>query len=177
MGTRGALELGAVVAALAWPAASPVGAPERTHGPAPMHAMHSSLTRVTWDGVQRVLDVSVRLFTDDFTTAVSRRTGAHYTVATGMSDTAVVAYARSALSVRDAAHAVVSFTGCGQRREQDVTWVCLRAPMPAEPAHLDVSNRALHELFEDQVNIVQVALRGWTKTLVFTRDDGVQRWP
>ena len=142
-----------------------------------VHPMHTSVTRVSYDAGAHVLEVSMRLFTDDFTTAVSRRAGAHPTAATGMGDEAVMTYARSALSVRDGTHGTLAFVGCGQRRELDFTWVCLRATLADEPTQLDVSNRALHELFADQVNIVQLVLRGRTKTLVFTRDDGMQRGP
>ena len=179
MPSRVAFEVGVAVA-LAWPAAPLASRPVHLGASVPMHemhAMHSSVTRVSYDGAARALEVSMRLFTDDFTTAVSRRTGTRYTVATGMSDDAVVAYARAALSVRDGTRPAVSFTCCGQRRELDFTWVCLRAALPDEPAQLDVSNRALHELFDDQVNIVQLVLRGRTRTLVFTRDDGMQRGP
>lgn len=142
-----------------------------------LHPMHTSVTRVSYDARAHTVDVSMRLFTDDFATAVARRTGTAPAPAAAKRDDDAITYARSALAVRDGARGTLALVGCGQRRELDFTWVCLRASLPEEPAQLEVSNRAMHELFDDQVNVVQVVLRGRTKTLVFTRDDGMQRAP
>ena len=65
---------------------------------------------------------------------------------------------------------------CGQRTEQDLTVVCLRARVVRRPAKLGVVNSALTEAFADQVNIVQVALGGGMRSLLFTRDSRSEQW-
>ena len=136
-----------------------------------LHALHTSLTRVTVDAAAREVRVSMRLFSDDFATALARQSP---TVSIGadhrVPDAAAVAYARAALMLRQDGGGAIALVGCGQGREQDLTTVCLRASLAKVPTSLEVVNRALTEAFPDQVNIVQVTIQGRTKSLLFTRD-------
>ena len=144
-----------------------------------LHALHTSLTRVTVNAAAKRIDVMYRVFSDDFATVLGRRSppvasGADHRVP----EAAAVAYAKATLLLRDETGVAIVLEGCGQSYEQDLTIVCLRAPVARVPQRLDVVNRALTEAFPDQVNIVQVVVQGKTTSLLFTRDAlGVQRAP
>ena len=136
-----------------------------------LHALHTSLTRVTVDASAREVRVSMRLFSDDLAATLSRQvppvaSGPHHRVP----EAAAVAYARGSLALRDDAGRTIALSGCGQVWEQDLTTICLRAVLARLPASLEVVNRALTESFPDQVNIVQVVLAGRMRSLLFTRD-------
>jgi tetratricopeptide (TPR) repeat protein len=125
------------------------------------HALHTSLSKVMVEG-DTVLMARLRLFTDDFTTAL----GARFK---GVKpDT--LAYATARFTVKADNGAPVAWRSCGATVEQDLTVVCLRARVARAPARLAVVNGLLTEAFADQVNIVQVTMAGHTKSLLFTRD-------
>ena len=133
------------------------------------HALHTSLSKLVVEG-DTVLTVRLRLFTDDFTTAL----GARFKGA--KPDT--LAYATSRFSVKADNGAPLGWRWCGAAVEQDLTVVCLRARLARVPSRLTVANSLLTEAFVDQVNIVQVTMGGRTKSLLFTRDaQGAQEAP
>ena len=143
------------------------------------HALHTALARVTVNAEASRVDVSYRVFSDDFATALRQQTPAVKSGADHhVPDEAAVAYAKATLVLRDERQVAIVLSGCGQTYEQDLTIVCLRAPVVRLPSHLNVVHRALTEAFADQVNIVQVVVGGKTTSLLFTRDAlGVQRAP
>ena len=128
------------------------------------HPIHSSLTEIT-RGPAGTLTVSVRLFADDFGTALRRRGGPPRSW-----DAAAFAYAATHLVLADGRRAL-PFTWCGARRQGIVVWLCLRAPAPPRADRLVVHNRIHFELFEDQVNLVQATLDGRRRSVLFTRGD------
>ncbi len=88
-----------------------------------------------------------------------------------VSDSAACRYATAAVSVRDAAGALLPVARCATERAAAVTWI--RLAVPAErPVGLRLRNAFLFERFADQVNIVQADLGGATRTILFTTGDG-----
>ena len=130
------------------------------------HPIHSTLTEITHDPAARTLDVSVRVFADDFGTALQRRGGPPRSW-----EAAAFAYAATHFTLL-AGRRALPFTWCGVRRQGIVMWLCLRAPAPRAAGKLTVHNRMHFELFEDQVNVVQATLGGRRHSVLFTRGDG-----
>lgn len=136
----------------------------------PAHPLHTTLTTVTWQGDRRELEVALRTLTQDLAEAVTR--APRSPAASGsVPDSAACRYATAALSVRDAAGALLRVARCVTERAADVTWI--RLAIPAErPMGLRFSNAFLFERFADQVNIVQADLAGAPRTILFTTGDG-----
>jgi hypothetical protein len=130
------------------------------------HPIHSSLTEIRHDAAARTLNVSVRVFADDFGVALQRRGGPPRSW-----EAAAFAYAATHFILAEGRR-VLPFTWCGARRQGIVVWLCLRAPAPAATGRLVVHNRIHFELFEDQVNVVQATLGGRRQSVLFTRGDG-----
>ena len=129
------------------------------------HPIHSTLTQIRHDPAARALDISVRVFADDFGTALRRRGGPPRSW-----EAAAFAYAATHFTVAEGRRAL-PFTWCGVRRRGIVLWLCLRAPAPGAAERLTVHNRMHFELFEDQVNVVQATLGGRRHSELFTRGD------
>lgn len=130
------------------------------------HPIHSTLTEIRLDPAARALDISVRVFADDFGTALRRRGGPPRSW-----EAAAFAYAATHFTLVERGRAL-PFTWCGVRRRGIVLWLCLRAPAPGAAGRLTVHNRMHFELFEDQVNVVQATLGGRRHSELFTRGDG-----
>ena len=142
--------------------------------PAAAHPLHTSLAEVAYDPATRSVTVLLRVFTDDFSADVVRRTGARPGAGGVPSDEAMLRYVASRFTLVTARGDTLAFRWCGARRAEVQLFLCLRAPAPAPPAGARVRSAILSETFADQVNIVQASLGGRRQTLLFTRGDGAK---
>lgn len=128
------------------------------------HPIHSTLTQITHDRATRTATVSVRVFADDFGTAIRRLPGAR----AAPFDAAALAYARRTLTLTAPGGKPLPLRWCGARRAGEVVWLCLRAPAPGGLRGVAVHNRMHFELFSDQVNVVQAVSGRRRQSVVFT---------
>src|SRR2546426_266834 len=103
-----------------------------------LHPLHMTPTELSFNAVDRTVQVSVRAFADDFHAAA--RDG---------SDSAAFVYLRSALTLSDRDRRVMPLAWCGVRRDGDLLWLCLRAPAPRGLAGVQVCARLLFERYRD----------------------------
>jgi hypothetical protein len=128
------------------------------------HPLHTTMAEVTIDRARNTLRVVVRVFADDFGTALNaaRKTGSW--------DERAADYVARAISVADEARRPLALRGCGTRHQGDLLWLCAETNLP--PAHkLSLRDRMLSELFADQVNVVRVTDGPQTRTMLFTHGD------
>jgi hypothetical protein len=138
------------------------------------HPLHTSLAQMTVDSRTGIVDVSLRVFVDDFTAATqqwmrrnSSRPGA----------TLPIAYARASFIVRESTGRVLILRSCGEKRVGDLMWICLRGRLSPNATASAVLSRLLVEKFDDQVNIVQASYSGRRANLLFTAGDGEKQLP
>jgi hypothetical protein len=158
-----------LVAALAWLATA---APRPAHA----HPLHTTLAELSYDPASRVLDVSLRVFADDFAAAVARRAGAR-TVGALPPDSAMFRYVAERFALAAPGAGPVALRWCGVRRSGDVLLLCLRATAVPALAGVRVRSTLLHELFTDQVNLVQASYGGRRRMLMFTPGTGAKPLP
>lgn len=134
-------------------------------GTAGAHPIHTTLTQIGYDREARAVTLSVRVFADDFGTALARLPYA------GSFEAASLAYARRTLTLRDSRGRSIPLGWCGARKTGVVIWLCLRAPSPRGLSGMTIHNRMHFELFDDQVNLVQATVNGRKRSVLFTRGD------
>jgi hypothetical protein len=138
------------------------------------HPLHMSFAGVTFDPAARAVTVSLRVFADDFSADVARRTRAPVGADGMPPDEAVFRYVTARFAVVTARGDALAFRWCGARRTGAQLEVCLRAPASAVPTGARVRNAILSEAFGDQVNVVQISFGGRRQTLFFTPGDGAK---
>jgi hypothetical protein len=152
-----------------------------TARPALAHPLHTTLAELSYDPSARVLNVSLRVFADDFTAAVTRRPGARTearTVASTLTDSAMFRYVAERFAVATSPGArPVAWRWCGVRRAGDVFLLCLRAAGVPALAGSRVRSALLNEVFADQVNLVKASYGGRRQMLLFTPRDGAKPLP
>jgi hypothetical protein len=137
------------------------------------HPLHSTITELTEDRAHGLVRATVRVFADDFGTAVSRAAHGRVSPASGAAwDAAVAAYATSVFGLQDAQGRPIALRSCGIRRTGDLLWVCLEGTASQPLASLRVRSAVLCDLFDDQVNVVQGTAGGERRSLLFVRGDG-----
>jgi hypothetical protein len=130
------------------------------------HPLHTTMAEVTIDRPRGTLRVVVRVFADDFGTALDAAGK------TGSWDERAARYLGRALSIVDAARRPLAMRDCGTRRQGDLLWLCAEATVPAAPAsRFSLRDRMLCELFADQINVVRVTDGAQMRTMLFTHGD------
>lgn len=135
---------------------------------AAVHPMHTTFTEIVQPAVRGEVTVTIRGFEDDLTAAA--RVG----TPTGTADSAITIYLRQRALLTDRSGRDVPFNAIGLRRSTGVIWVTLRSGRPVDLAGSRFINRALTEIFADQVNLVQVKAGGRNRTIMFTPGDGTK---
>jgi len=131
------------------------------------HPLHTTLTELRYQEVDRVVELTVRAFADDVRSALGGN----------VTDAAAFGYLRSTFTLADRAGRPLSVAWCGLRRTDAVLWLCLRAAAPDGVSGLRIRAGLLFDLYEDQINIVQVSERGRRTVLLFTRGDAPKPLP
>ena len=134
------------------------------------HPLHTTLTEVSEDRAHGTVRAVIRVFADDFGTAVTK--SATKTAATG--DAAAMAYVSRAFSFTDRSGHPLALTSCGTKRTSDLLWICVEAPSKDGLAPLRVKSAVLCDLFDDQINVVQGTVAGARKSVLFTRGDAAK---
>ena len=138
------------------------------------HPLHTSFAQLAVDTETGAVNVSLRVFIDDFSAAAaqwSKRNPGE----SGMS--AAVAYARASFTIRESSGRAIILQSCGEKRVGDLMYVCLRGKLSPRASVSTVLSRPLVEKFDDQVNIVQVTYSNRKANLLFTRGDKEKRLP
>ncbi|HYC39139.1 MAG TPA: DUF6702 family protein [Chitinophagaceae bacterium] len=128
-----------------------------------LHPLHLSTTEVNHNASEHSLEITCRIFADDFEAALSKMfsTKADFSDAAMKvkMDTLVSRYIRSKLQLgADDRPVVMSYLGF--EKESDVVYVYLEVPRVARVKKLTASNAIMHDMFEDQSNIMHVTVNG-----------------
>lgn len=135
------------------------------------HPLHSTITELTEDRARGVVRATIRVFADDFGTAVSRSTHGRAVAAGPQWDASAFAYVASVFGFTDRAGHALTLRSCGIKRTADLLWICVEATSQAGLSPLQVRNAVLCNLFDDQVNVVQAVVGSARRSVLFTRGD------
>lgn len=136
------------------------------------HPLHTTITELTEDRARGTVRAMIRVFADDFGTAVSKSARGKIAPNSGAAwDAAVLAYATSAFGLQDAQGRTIPMRSCGVKRTSELVWLCLEAVTTQPLGSLRVRNAVLCDLFDDQVNVVQGTVNGKRRSLLFMRGD------
>lgn len=143
--------------------------------PLAAHPLRTTITELTEDRGRGVARATIRVFADDFATAVKRVARNAALPSSGPAwDAASLRYASFAFTFADKSGRALSARSCGVRRTADLLWLCLEVDAVNGLSALTVRNTMLCDLFEDQVNVVQGTIGGARRSLLFTRGDRVK---
>lgn len=136
------------------------------------HSFHATLAEVEFNEESKRVEIAIRLFTDDLEKALSARAGKNVRLdLTEGVDASIAAYLRSNFVLRDDEGREVELRWVGRESDARVTWVYVDGPLPARATRVSIQSSLLVELFEDQVNSVNIRRAGKRSGLTFTRGD------
>ncbi|HZF39944.1 MAG TPA: DUF6702 family protein [Blastocatellia bacterium] len=146
-----------------------------------LHKIHVSVTNLEFDRPKQMVEIVIRVFTDDLENALSRRAkqAAPIDPATAGKDRQFIepamAYLRSSFELKNKTGrpVVLSWNGIeGQPDGQaDMIWIFVKGRMPGGLEGAQMRNKIFCELFDDQVNIVNAKHQGKQFGLMFEAKD------
>lgn len=141
------------------------------------HPVHTSVAEADYNTATASLEVSLRVFPDDFEAALSvharRRLSVRATPATEF-DEAARAYLAEKFTVltREGKPAVLRWVGREAKGEADELWFHFEVPLPGGVEGARIHHHALGEQFPSQINSVRVREADRQVTLVFLPSQG-----
>ncbi len=137
------------------------------------HPLHTSYAELSYAKETGNITVSVRVFTDDFTSHIAGPVGMVGSQG-GTPERRAAAYIARNLSIADGRGAPIPLRWCGWKRAGEMTAICLAGVAPARPANLRIRNTILMDMFADQLNILRSTRGTAKKTVLFTRKENTK---
>lgn len=130
------------------------------------HPLYISVTEINHNAKDKTLEISVKIFTNDFEAALEKTGGGKVDLSTssGALDKLVAAYVGKHLRLRvDGKAAVLSYVG--RENKEDGTWSYFQVDGVAEAPHkIEAVDDLLYETYSQQINIMHVTVGGMRKS-------------
>lgn len=128
-----------------------------------MHPFYVSVTEINHNSSDRSLEVSCKIFTDDFEkgieTALGQKVNLFRVSDTLLTNRLIHEYMGKALQVTiDGKPYKLEFVGF--ERESEAIWSYYQVSNVSAPKRMDINNRILYESFEEQINLLHVTVNG-----------------
>jgi len=141
-----------------------------------LHKFYISVTQVAYSQEEEALQITSRIFIDDFESVLKERYGLEPHLATKAedpdADSYVEKYLRSKFLVSINGKPI-SFNYLGKQYDNDILVCYFEIPnVPFESLHsLEIENDLLTDLYEEQKNIVHIFINGEKKSFVLVREN------
>lgn len=136
------------------------------------HKFYVSLVQVQFNPENKALEITMKIFTDDLEYAIS---GSKLTYGLGteteppQADSVLFNYVKNNFKIKINGQ-YFSPVYIGKEVEMDVTWIYTEVEGVELINSIEVSDRMLTELFEDQVNLINLKYLGQKKGILLSRN-------
>ena len=135
-----------------------------------VHAFHTSLTEIQYNAKEKSLEISIRMFTDDLETALTKANNGQKIMIGGKndnSDAVLNKYIQQHFAIITPQKQKKALTVLGKELEGDATWVYVEIPNCQDFKGNILYNNLMQEMFDDQTNLVNFLYSGNKKTYLF----------
>ena len=136
------------------------------------HKFHSSFTEANYNAEAGTLEVTLRTFPDDLEAAVRRRAPAAPSPPKDRQkefEERVAAYVAETFLLTTGKGEPIKISWVGMDAGADSAWLYFEALVPAGADGLRLRNQFLFDLFDDQINLVNLRTKGGRTALRFER--------
>jgi hypothetical protein len=135
-----------------------------------IHAFHTSLTEIQYNAKEKSLEISIRMFTDDLETALTKFNNGQKIMVGGKndnSDAVLSKYIQQHFAIISPQKQKKAISFIGKELEGDATWIYVEMPNSQDFKGHTLYNSLMQELFDDQTNLVNFTYLGNKKTFLF----------
>jgi hypothetical protein len=143
---------------------------------ATVHDFHTSITRMDFNAKDKAFEVSIRVFTDDLEKTISlENSGQKFIILNNdKNNPTIEKYIRKHFNLLNTQKQKRSYNYIGKEQEADATWIYIEIPLTDSPTGLTLQNDIMHEVFEDQINLVNLKLNTTKKSYIFKKNEPIQ---
>lgn len=143
------------------------------------HPIHASITTIDLNPKTRSFEIACKIFADDLEEVIRKTTGTQLYIGSAkenpkQTNAKIEEYLRSHFRVEADGKALPRWTFVGRELEGDAVWCYLEVQNVPALKRLLVSNTALHDLHDDQTNLVNVTILGTRRSAVLRRGKEVE---
>ena len=146
-----------------------------TKVPDPLHPIFVSVTEMNQNPTDKTIEISCKIFTDDFETVLGKATGSKIDLS-NPKDTALTS---KQISNYIGKHLVITIDGkpaklnlIGFERELDAVWSYFEiSQVLTPPRNISVMNNLLYDNFKEQINLMHVTVGGKRKSTKLDNPD------
>jgi hypothetical protein len=137
------------------------------------HKYHTSFAAADYNSDEQSLQVSLRTFQDDLTEVLSRRAGRKISLDRRReAEPLALAYLQDVFQIKRADGELLKLSWVGMEVNVDSVWLYFEVKVPGGIKGLYLRNLFMHDLFDDQTNLINVKEGGRKNALTFSRNDG-----
>ncbi|HLL16656.1 MAG TPA: DUF6702 family protein [Pyrinomonadaceae bacterium] len=139
------------------------------------HKFHTSFTEADYDAPRQSLQITLRTFPDDLENVLSRRNRKAVRLDRKKeTEPLLVAYLQETFQLKNAKGEIVKLAWVGMDAGVDSAWLYFEAHLPEGCAGVQLRNQFMFDLFDDQINLVNVKQDGKKHALTFKNGDNFQ---
>jgi hypothetical protein len=142
----------------------------------PAHPVHTSITQMQYNAAEKTFEVSLRVFTDDLEVALTKENN-NQRVRLSDNDAngpLVERYVRKHFGLTNASRQRKPYRYLGKEQEVDATWIYIEIPYNEPVQGSLIQQSMLTDLFDDQMNLVNVSYLAEKKTVLFRKSNTQQ---
>ncbi|HEX9919833.1 MAG TPA: DUF6702 family protein [Pyrinomonadaceae bacterium] len=139
------------------------------------HKFHTSFTEANYNAPEQSLQITLRTFPDDLENALSRRRGKAVRLDRKKeAESLLVAYLQETFQLKNAKGEIVKLNWIGMDAGVDSAWLYFEAHLPGGCAGATLLNKFMFDLYDDQINLVNVKQDERKHALTFKNGAGFQ---
>lgn len=139
------------------------------------HKFHTSFTEADYNAKERSLQITMRTFPDDLENILTKRYGKSVRLDQKKeAERLLVAYLQETFQLKNARGEIVKLSWVGMDAGVDSAWLYFEALMPEGCAGAELRNQFLFDLYDDQINLVNVKNADKKHALTFKNGDSYQ---
>lgn len=132
-----------------------------------IHPFYVSVTEVNHNAIDKNLEISCKVFTDDFESTLSK----NYNTKVDLFQPKDKALVEKLISDYIKKHLVIKLNGkpvalefVGFEREEEAIWSYFQVSNTPAPAKIEIMNNMLYDAFDKQINLMHVSVGGHRKS-------------
>jgi hypothetical protein len=139
------------------------------------HKFHTSFAEADYNAKEASLQITLRTFPDDLETILGKRSGKSVRLDQKKeAEPLLVAYLQESFQLKNAKGETLKLSWVGMDAGVDSAWLYFETPMPDGFAGAQLRNQFLFDLYDDQINLVNVKQDERKRALTFKNGDNFQ---
>jgi hypothetical protein len=136
------------------------------------HRYHTSFAEADYNRDEQSLEVSLRTFADDLENILSRRAGKRIALDRRKeAEPLLLAYLQETFQLKSSSGGVLKLSWVGMEVKVDAVWLYFEVKIPGGLNDVQLRNRFLQDLFNDQRNVVNVKDGEQKTAMTFVRGE------